>query len=69
MRTLEDMFKESGKGSRKDQEIFACQLNKISNLLYNDYGIRSVHMAFIIRDIMIRVSRGETIFKEDQNNA
>lgn len=66
MRTLENMLQESGEGSRKDQEIFACQFNKISNMLYRDYGVRSVHMVFIIRDILIRMSRGECILEEDK---
>ena len=64
MKSLEDMLKESQEGSRKNQEIFACQFNKVALMLDKDYGVRSVHVTFIVRDIMDRITRGETILHE-----
>lgn len=67
MKTLDDMLKESASGTRKVQELFAEQFNKVSNMLYKDYGIRSVHMSLIVRDILDRVYTGEKIIKIDPN--
>lgn len=66
MKTLEDMCQESASGTRKVQELFAEQFNKVSNMLYKDYGIRSVHMALIVRDILDRVYSGEKIVNIDR---
>lgn len=66
MKTLEDMLKDSTSGTRRCQELFAEQYNKVSNMLYNDYGIRSVHLSFIVRDILDRVYSGEQIVEIDR---
>ena len=68
MKTLEDLLKKSTEGSRKDQKIFACQFNKVALMLEKDYGVKSVHMVFIIRDILERVGMGEQILREDDIN-
>lgn len=65
MKTLEDMLKEKASGTRKAQELFAEQFNKVSNMLYKDYGICSVHMAFIVRDILDRVYSGQKVVNID----
>ena len=61
MKTLEDMLKESSSGTKRRSELFAEQFNMVSNMLYTDYGIRSVHMSFIVRDILDRIYSGEQI--------
>lgn len=67
MKTLEDMIKESAAGTKRCQELFAEQFNKVSNMLYKDYGLRSVHMSFIVRDILDRIYSGEKIVDIDSN--
>lgn len=66
MKSLEDMLKESQEGSVKAQDLFAEQYNKVMNMLDKDYGIRSVHLTFIVRDILDRVYSGEKIVEIDR---
>ena len=61
MKTLQDLLDDSVKKNSKDQELFACQFNKTALMLDRDYGIRSVHLALIVRDILERVGKGEAI--------
>lgn len=65
MKSLEDMLQESAKGTKRQQELFADQFNKVSNMLDKDYGIRSIHLTFIVRDILDRVYSGEKVVKID----
>lgn len=68
MKTLQDLLDESVKKNKKDQEIYACQFNKTALMLERDYGIRSVHLVFIVRDILERVGQGETILNMEVSN-
>lgn len=65
MKSLDDMLHESTIGTKRQQELFAEQYNKVSNMLYNDYGIQSIHLTFIVRDILDRVYSGEKIVSID----
>lgn len=65
MKSFEDMLKESVSGTKHHQELFAEQFNKVSNMLDKDYGIRSVHLVLIVRDILDRVYAGEKIVSID----
>lgn len=65
MKSLEDMLHESTIGSKRQKALFAEQYNKVSNMLHNDYGIQSIHLTFIIRDILDRVYSGEKVVNID----
>lgn len=58
-KTLSDLLCEATNGDRDDRERFACQFNRVSNLLHREYGVDSVHMTFIVRDIIVRILKGE----------
>ena len=64
MKDLDMLLNESAAGG----DMFACQFNKVSNMLYRDYGVCSAHVSLIIRDILIRVSKGESILYEEVGN-
>lgn len=67
MKSLEDMIKESTHGSRRQQDLFAEQFNKVNYMIHKDYGINSIHVAFIVRDILDRVYSGERVVEIDKN--
>lgn len=62
MKDLDKLLTESFEGG----EHFACQYNKVSNMLYRDYGVSGAHIVLIVRDILVRVSKGESILKENE---
>lgn len=65
MKSLEDMIEESKQGSRRCRDLFAEQFNRVNCMIHRDYGINSIHVAFIVRDILDRVYSGEKVVEID----
>lgn len=46
-----------------------CQYNRVSNMLWRDYGVCSTAMSLIVVDILSRVASGETILAGGDRDA